>query len=75
MLTQKVLIPLCRYIPALVLNKAIIAAQIHRHRCTAYGAFRNKIGRHFHILLLRHHFAYSVLIVIGFSVTCLGTLP
>ena len=72
---NKVLIPLCSPVPALVLYKSIIAPKVHGHRRTADRASGNQRSWNFHILLLRYHPADRIFIVIGFVVAGSGALP
>ena len=61
-------------VPALVLDKGIVAPQIHRHRLAADRATRHKLARHTHIMLLLNHPADDFLIVIGFLAARLTAL-
>ena len=61
-------------VPALVLDKAVVRAQIHRHRLAAMRAFRNQLGRDFHILLPLHHLSNRLLVVKSFLTAGLGAL-
>ena len=71
---QKLRIPLSGDMPPLVLDKGIVAAQVHRHRPAADWAARHKFGRHAHIALLLHHLTDDFLIVVGFLAARLTAL-
>lgn len=62
---QEILIPLGCGIPALILNEAIVTAQIRGLRLTALGAARNQFRRDTHIRLLCDHPADNSLVIIS----------
>ena len=74
MFSQKFLVTPCRSVPALVLNKFIVAAQIHRHGFSALRTFWDKLGRYLHILLKFNHIFDNRFIVISCFVARLGAL-
>ena len=64
-----------RRMPALVLNEARVAAQVHGHGCAANGAAGNQLRRNPHVPLLPHHPSYGGFVVIGARVAGLRALP
>lgn len=50
--------------PPLVLDKGIVAAQIHRHRSATDRAVRHKLARYAHTLLLLDHLAVCMPVVL-----------
>lgn len=71
----KVMISLCRLIPAIILNKFTSHRKFIVHGRTADRTFWNKFRLYFHILLFRYHFADGVLIIIGHIMTSISALP
>ena len=72
---EEIFIPLRCPVPALVLNKPLVAAEIHRHGRSAYRTCRNAFRRNSHIPLRSCHAANGGLIVVGLIVTRFRTLP
>ena len=72
--TEKILIPLRRPVPALVLHKCIIAAQVHGQRFAAAGADGEQLGRDFHIFLPLDPFTDHSFIIKGFLTARLTAL-
>ena len=64
---QEILIPLRRAMPALVLDKAVVTAQIQRQRPAAVRAGRDKLRRNPHILLPLEHLSDHGLVIKGLS--------
>ena len=62
---EEILIPLCCSVPALVLHKGIIAAEVHGHGLPAVWTGWKKLGRNFHILLPLDHFADHGFVIKG----------
>ena len=62
---QKILVPLCHSVPALVLYEGIVAEEVHRHRLAAVRANRKKLGRDSHILLPLDHFTDHGFVIKG----------
>ena len=60
--------------PPLVLDKGIIAAQVHRHRSAADRAVRHKFAWHTHIALLLDHLTNDFFVVVGFLTARLTAL-
>ena len=75
MAAYEILIAPGRSVPALILNKPMITAQIHRHWRLADRTMGNHLCRHSHIPLHCCHTAYSFFIVIGFLMTGPAALP
>ena len=61
-------------VPALVLDECIIRAQVHGHRLTADGTFRDKLGRYFHIILKLDHIKHEFFVIVGLVVAGYGAL-
>ena len=72
--SEKILIPLCCPVLALVLHKRIIAAEIHGHGFPAMGAMGNQFRRSTHILLLLHHLTNGGFVIKGFLTARLTAL-
>ena len=62
--SEKTLIPRRCPMPALVLNKGIIAAEVHGHGLAAVGTGWKKLGRDFHIFLSLDHFTNRVCVFV-----------
>ena len=62
--SEKILIPRRCTMPDLVLNKGIIAAEVHGHGLAAVGIGWKKLGRDFHIFLPLDHFANRVCVFV-----------
>ena len=60
--------------PPLVLDKGIVAAQIHRHRSATDRAVRHKLARYAHTLLLLDHLTHGFFVVVGFLAARLTAL-
>ena len=73
--TQKNLIPPGRGMPAFILHKAVVTAQIHGHRLTALGAVRDQLQRDTHFRLLCDHSADSSLVIISGLMAQFTALP
>ena len=71
----EIIITIGSRIPAIVLHKGHIAAQIHGHRSAAYRVFGDQLRWNLHIRLLSYHLPDKFLIVIGFLMAGLGALP
>lgn len=63
---EKMIIPLGGGVPAIVLYKGIVRAQVHGGGSAAMRAGGNQIGRDAHIRLPPHHFAHDRFIILGF---------
>ncbi|WP_414601258.1 hypothetical protein, partial [Gemmiger sp.] len=72
---QEICIPVLGGIPAVILYKSGVTAQIHRQGGAANRATGNQVRGCFHFPLLFHHVTHGGLIIIGFVVARLGTLP
>ena len=62
--SEKTLIPRRCPMPALVLNKGIIAAEVHGHGLAAVGTGWKKLGQDFHIFLSLDHFTNRVCVFV-----------
>ena len=62
--SEKILIPRRCPMPALVLNKGIIEAEVHGHGLAAVGTGWKKLGRDFHIFLSLDHFTNRVCVFV-----------
>ena len=62
---EEVFVPLRRPVPALILNKAVVGAEIHGHRPAAVRADGQQLSRDAHVLLPFDHFTDGSLIVKG----------
>ena len=62
--SEKTLIPRRCPMPALVLNKGIIEAEVHGHGLAAVGTGWKKLGRDFHIFLPLDHFTNRVCVFV-----------
>ena len=71
---DEILIPFRCRMPALVLHKGLVGAQVDLHRTAADGAFRYQFRRNPHIHLFRNHPFDHILVVVGFLVTGFRTL-
>ncbi len=60
--------------PACVLHKAMVGAQIHAHGLAAYRAAWNQAARYTSVLLLRHHLPHDFFVVVCGIVAGLGAL-
>lgn len=60
--------------PAVILDKTVIAAQVCGQRAAAVRAMRDKLGRHTQVLLLAHHGTDEGFIVVGFLATGFAAL-
>ena len=63
---QKFRIPLSGAMPARILHKSVITAQVYCHRPAADRAVGHKLAWHAHVVLLLDHPADDSLVVIGF---------
>ena len=72
---QKILIPPGRGVPALILHKSIVTAQVRGLWPAALGAAGNQLRRHTHFRLLRHHPANNGLVIIRLLMAGLTALP
>ena len=63
---EKKLIPLCRFMPALILHKFIVRAQVHGQRFPTMRTNRQKFCGNPHSFLLFHHAADDFCILKGF---------
>lgn len=73
--TQEILIPLGCGVPALILHKAVVTAQVRSLRFAALRAARNQLRRDTHFRLLRNHLADSSLVIISGLMARLTALP
>lgn len=72
---QKILIPPRCGIPALILHKGFVTAQVRGLWPAALGAARDQLRRDTHIRLLRNHLSNSSFIIISGLMACLTALP
>lgn len=72
---QKVLAAGRSLIPALILRKGAVAAQIHGHGPAAFRAAWDQFCRDFHVPLFRGHAPDNILVVIGFLMAGPAALP
>ncbi len=71
---DEIVVPLCRFVPTLVLDEFVVGAQVHGHRLAADGTARDQLGRDLHILLPFDHCDDRVLVVVGFVMARHGAL-
>ena len=74
-LPDEIGIPLSSGIPASVLHKGVVAAQVHSQWRSAHRAMGNQFCGNLHIPLPGDHLTNQQLIVIGAVVAGFGTLP
>ena len=72
--SEEILIPLRCCVPAFILYKGIITAEIHGQRLAAVRTGRKKLGRDFHIFLPLDHFADHSFVIKGFLTARLTAL-
>lgn len=75
MAAEKILVPAGSGIPAVVLHKGHVTAQVHGHGRAADRAFGDQLGRNFPVLLPGRHLPHRFFVVVGFLVAGLGALP
>lgn len=74
MTAQKFVVTLCRRMPALVLDKGIVGAQVQGHRLAADGTGRDQRGRDLHALLFVEHPIDDLFVIIGLLMAGHGAL-
>ena len=75
MAAEKILVPAGSGVPAVVLYKGHVTAQVHGHGRAADRASGDELGGNLPILLPGHHLPHRFFVVVGFLVAGLGALP
>lgn len=72
---KKIGVPLRGRVPALVLHKCIVAAEVHGHGSAAVGAAGQQVAGHLHILLPLYHLPHELFVVKRLLTARLAALP
>jgi len=72
---EKFAVPFLSLLPACVLDKGIVGAQVHGHGSAADRTAGDKSGGNAHVCLQLHHFPHGFFVVVGFLMTGDGALP
>ena len=72
---EEILVTAAGPVPALVLDKGLVTAEVHRHGPPALGAAGDQLGGDAHVVLLRHHPLDGFIIVIRLLMAGLAALP